>query len=124
MALEKSRDVTIGGINFRIGLVSALVGDWIITQLLTKRFTEETVYASVQSHLLTACSIYIEKDGNRIPMRMFGSGRWLMAGAFPDLEYDADTLHSLIDQAMDLNFTPFFEKLKSRSGAEIPAILQ
>jgi hypothetical protein len=122
--MEKFKDVTINGVDFRVGLVSALVGDWIITQLTTKRFTDEAVYRSVQTHLLGACSVYIEKDGGRIPLKIFDNGRWLVSAQFPDLESDADTVHQLVDAALDLNVSPFFDKLKARTPDLIPATVQ
>jgi hypothetical protein len=122
--MEKFKDVTINGVDFRVGLVSALVGDWIITQLTTKTFTDEAIYRSVQAHLLGACSVYIEKDGGRIPLKIFNNGRWLVAAQFPDLESDADTVHQLFEAALDLNVSPFFDKLKARNPDLTQATVQ
>ncbi len=117
MAIQKSKDVQINGITFRVGLLSALVGDWLITQLLTKRFTDAEVYRKSQDHLLGVCSVYVEKEEARVPMRIYDNGRWLVAAQYPDLEYDVDTVHQLCQEALDFNIGPFFEKLKARASA-------
>ncbi|HJX53164.1 MAG TPA: hypothetical protein VJ801_10400 [Polyangia bacterium] len=126
MSLDKTKDVTINGINFRIGRVPVRLADWIITQMLTKTFSEEKTYAVIQGHLLGACSVNIDQgDGTTIPLKIFDGGRWLVLKQFPDLEYDADMLHQLIDEALDFNVGPFFERLRRRSSAEpIPDTIQ
>lgn len=124
MARDKFKDLTISGINFRIGLLSALDGDWLITQMLTRRFADAEVYRKAQTYLLGACSVYVEKDGSQIPMKIFDGGRWLVLAQFPDLEYDADTVHQLIDAALEFNVGPFFERWKAQLSDPTPATSQ
>ncbi len=115
MPLEKYKDFSLNGKDFRLGLVSALKGDWIISQLLSRKISDEAVYERVQNHILGACSIYVERDGKRIPLKLFENGRWLVSADFSDLEYDFETVHALISEGLEFNFRPFFEKLKSEN---------
>jgi len=120
MPLEKFKDVEIGGLKFRIGLVTALVGDWIENQMLTKRFLDEAVYQSIQNRLLGLCSIFAGDDAP--PLRIFDNGRWLVAASYPDLPYDTETVHALIDAALEFNFGPFLKKLvEAQQSGPTPA---
>ena len=122
---EKTKDVTINGINFRIGLVSALVGDWIINQTMAKNTTDEKVYSRIQSHLLGACSLLCgTPDGDQMPMKVFAEGRWLVLKQCPELEYDSDLLHDLLNEVEAFNFGPFLQKFASRLEAERLAKIQ
>ena len=122
---EKTKDVTINGVNFRIGLVSALIGDWIINQMMAKTATDEKVYSRIQAHLLGVCSLLVgTPDGEPMPMKVFAEGRWLVLKQCPEMEYDSDLLHDLMNEVEAFNFGPFLQKLGSRLEAERLAQIQ
>lgn len=109
MAIEKFKDVTINGVDYRVGLVTALVGDWIARQLPLgmKNLTPET-WTKIQYHLLETCSWYkVAPDGTRGPMKIFSNGKWLVPSL--DLEYDKATVNALCERALEFNFDDFFK---------------
>lgn len=120
MAREKFRDKTINGRDFRIGLVTSDIGSWIALQMTAGKAADFEVYRQIQGYILSECSLYQMKDGNRIPMKIFADGRWLIPEL--ELEYDLDTVDSLYMEALDFNFTPFFEKRKPKNPATTQGI--
>jgi hypothetical protein len=115
MPLEKFKDVTINGRDFRIGLVTALTGNWIM-QVALAEYSNPEVYARVQNHLFGVCSVYSETGGVRLPMKIYESGRWLV----PDLnlEFDTDTVEQLFNVAFDFNLGPTLQRrLRERLAA-------
>ena len=123
MSIQKTKDVTINDREFRIGLVSARTGDWILTRMLSRTSSDFETYSKIQDLLLGTCSIYkTVQDGTRVPMKLYEDGRWLIRDE--DLEYDTDTIHALCDAVLGFNFDPFFEKLKARAAAQIQATPQ
>jgi len=118
MPRDKYKDIEINGYKFRIGLVSALVGDWIVTQMMSHNFTDEAVYERAQNHLLGACSIYLKDDAP--PLKIFDGGRWLVSANFPDLEYDTEVVHMLLNEALEFTTGPFFRRLKKELDALKP----
>ena len=115
MARETSRDVTIGGFRFRIGLVSALAGDWIINQFLLRKYADEETYKRVQQHLLCVVSLYTGEDASVPPLKIYDGDRCLVAAKFPEVATDPDLIHQLMDAALDLNFSSFFARMKKES---------
>jgi hypothetical protein len=117
--MQKFKDVTINGREYRVGLVTALVGNWIIESGF-QHAKDPAIYERVQSHLFSACSVYREKDGAKVPMKLFAEGRWLVPDL--DIEYDLDTVQQLFKAAFDFNFDPFFAKLAAaREAARLAA---
>lgn len=115
MSRETSRDVTINGLRFRIGLVSALAGDWIINQFLLRKYADEVTYKRVQTHLLGVVSLYTGDDPNLPPLKIYDGERCLVAAKFPEVATDPDLIHQLMDAALDLNFASFFARMKKES---------
>ena len=109
--IEKFKDVEIDGDTYRIGRLSAFVGNWMVTQLLAKTYSQEETFKSVQAHCLDVCMVYREheKDGSRTPIKVFEktAGRFLVSG----LENDLFTVNRLVEEVIAFNLNPFFEKL-------------
>ncbi len=120
MPIEKFKDITVNGRDFRVGLVSALIGDWIVSQVGLKKYGDPEVYQKVQYHLLETCSAYIEKGGARVPMKIFSNGRWLVPDL--DLEYDLQAVHDICAAALEFNVGPFFKKLMAEGKTADPAL--
>ena len=121
MAIEKFRDVTINGRDYRVGLVTALVGDWISRNLRRGMTMGEDTYAKIQGYLLSTCSIYQEAQatGARVPMKLYDNGRWLNPSL--DLEYDLDTVNRLCEECLSFNFDDFFKKKIAEESARAQA---
>ena len=111
MALERFKDVSINGRDFRLGLVPAHIGSWVLVQVMTGKSTDLEVYQKIQGFLFAECSLLISKDEAVIPMKVFADGRFIN----PDLQYDTDTAMGLYKEAFAFNFDPFFEKLNSKT---------
>ena len=109
---KKYQDVTIGDRKFRIGLVKAIKGEWIVTQMNAGRSGQMEVFAAIQSELLNVCSILVDAGGTLVPKSIWADGRWLDESL--GLEYDLETVHDLFDAALKFNFDPFFESLKKK----------
>ena len=114
MPRERFKNVTINDREYRIGLVTALEADWILNVGLTHA-TVEGIYERVQNKLFSECSVFLEKGGERIPVKIFDSGRWLV----PDLglDYDLDSVEQIYEAALEFNIGPFVEKRKARLSA-------
>jgi hypothetical protein len=110
MALERFKDVTINGRDFRLGLVPAHIGSWVLVQVMTGKSTELDVYQKIQSFLFAECSLLVHKDEAVIPMKIFADGRFINV----DLQYDTDTAMDLYKESFSFNFDPFFEKLNNK----------
>lgn len=115
MPIERYKDVTIEGRDFRVGRVTAMVGDWI-TRNLTSGMNGmgESGYNRVRGYLLSECSLYKNADGQRVPLKVFEGDRLLV----PDLEYDLETVNRLCEMSMKFNFDDFFEKRMAEAEAE------
>ena len=113
MQPEKTKDVTINGRMFRIGLMSPLKGDWIITQMGMKTYGDPENYSRVQDAVLGVCSILKDANGERIPMAVYAkSPDGVPRILDPDLATDLDSIQQLIEVGLDFNFRPFFERKK------------
>jgi hypothetical protein len=95
---------------FRIGLVTASVGNWIVLQLTGGKAAEIEVLTKIQHYLFNLISWYKDQEGARVPLRIYDDGRWLVPEL--DLEYDLDTVNTLYGEALAFNFDPFFERQK------------
>jgi len=109
---EKSKDVTIGERRFRIDLVPADVGNWIVLQIGSGKIIQEDVFAKIQSHLLSRCSIYHDDE---TPVRIYQDGKWTDPKL--GLQYDLITVNDLMTEAMAFNFDPFFAEMQRRNPA-------
>lgn len=118
MAIDKFKDVLINGREFRIGLVTADIGNWIIHQITAGNSGDIGVYEKIKRYLLCACSYYQPMpDGSKSPMRILNEeGRWLVPDL--DLDYDLDSFYHIYEEALDFNFTPFLKKLVERAESK------
>ena|ERR1035438_1354780 len=112
MSIERYKEQTIEGRDFRIGLVTASVGNWVIAQIYGGRAGNSEVFDKVKNYLFNEISVYIEKSGVRAPMRIYDNGKWLM----PEFEYDLELNYQLYGAAMAWNFDPFFERRKKEEA--------
>ena len=113
---EKFKDVTVGGRDYRIGLVTASVGNWIVLQLTGGKAAEIEVFTKIQHYLFDLISVYKgDQAGTRLPIRIYDDGQWLVPDL--DLEYDLDTVNTLYGEALAFNFDPFFERQKKLADA-------
>lgn len=112
--MDKFKDVTIEGREYRIELIPALTGNWIVNSLLASR-TNEAIFASIQAHCFDVCSwLKTTPDGMKVPMKLFDKpNRWRL----PDMEDDFASVTALYDAVLDFNFSPFFEKLAAKLQA-------
>lgn len=113
MGIEKFKDVNVGGHEFRVGLVSALIGDWCVSQMMSGNVSNQEVFAKIQAYMLDVCSVYVDAGEERIPKKVFANGRFLV----PELELDFDLqlLYDLVEEAMKFNFTPFLLKMEQKA---------
>ena len=107
MAIERFKDITINGRDFQVGLVTAHVGNWIVLQLAAGKASDFDTFTRIQNFLMSVCSSYVERNGERFALKLFADGKWMV----PDLEYDLDTVNGIYKEALAFNFDPFFEKL-------------
>jgi hypothetical protein len=124
MAVDRYKDVIVGGTKFRVGLVTALIGDWIVNQMLAHKHSDMDIYRKIQDYLFQECSVYQDVNGVPIPKLIYQGGRWLVPEL--DLEYDLLKMRDLMSEALDFNVGPFFERLKAaaveaRRAAELAA---
>lgn len=111
MALEQFKDVEIEGRRYRIGSLSALVGNWIATVMMQRKATDEETFAKIQAHCLEVCQRYEERNGERTPINIFAKpDRFLV----PDLAHDVVTVSALQEEVLDFNLGSFFAKLKTK----------
>lgn len=114
MPIERYKDVTIEGRAFRIGLVTASVGTWCCLQMASGKAGGEEVYEKIKSYLLSEVSVYREKDGQRIPMKVWDGTRWMD----PAFEYDLELVYQVYNAALGHNFDIFFKKRAAEAEAE------
>lgn len=112
MQIERYKDVTVEGRDFRIGLMTAKIGAWCGLQIASGNVADEAVYEKIRNYLFNEISAYVEKGGVRVPMRIYSNGQWLM----PEFEYDLLTADGLFWEAMGFNFDPFLAKLKKQAA--------
>ena len=112
MAIERYKDVTVEGREFRIGLVNAKVGAWCGLQLAAGKVTDEDVYEKIRTYLFNEISVYVDKGGERVPMRIYDNGRWLN----PEFEYDLLMVDGLFWACLGFNFDPFLAKLRKEAA--------
>jgi hypothetical protein len=91
---------------YRLGLVTAAIGIWIVRQVLEDAVKDPEIDMKVKNYLFSEMSIYNDQG---IPMRLFGEGKWLVPKL--DLEYDTEAYHTLYKQAYKFNFDPFMRKI-------------
>lgn len=113
MPIERYKNVTIGEREFRVGLLSAAKGSWVITQMVSGRATEFDVHQKIQDFLFSECFIVKHADADPIAIRIYGAGRWLVPDL--ELEYDLDTVTELEAAAFEFNFGPFLRKLQAQA---------
>ena len=118
MQIERYKDVTVEGRDFRLGLMTAKVGAWCALQIASGNVTDEAVYEKIRTYLFNEISVYLDKAGERIPMRIYNNGKWLM----PEFEYDLLTSDGLFWAAMGFNFDPFLAKAKKDAAARKAAL--
>ena len=112
---DKFKDIIVGTTEYRIGLVPADVGNWIVLQMTGGKASDFDTFKKIQTFLLERCSVYRGGDGARVPVKVYEAGRWLVPDL--DLEYDLNALNSIITEALTFNFDPFFERLKKEEAA-------
>jgi hypothetical protein len=111
---EKTKDIEIDGQRYRVGLVSAMVGNWIVAQIQAGTYRTEDVFPSIQGHILEKCFRYKEVAGAApVAQPIYGGGKVLM----PDLADDLWALNRVYDAAVDFNFSPFFAKLDALNAS-------
>ena len=101
---------------FRIERVTASDGNWIVLQLTGGKASDRDIFDKIQTYLFNRISVFKEKAGARLPLRIHDEGRWLV----PDLalEYDLDTVNTLYGEALGFNFDDFFERQRLLMAAE------
>jgi hypothetical protein len=105
---EVSKDVEIQGKKYRVGRVTALVGNWISIKISS---CSEQEFMKIQQYLLAVCSEY---NGAEVPMPvMMTDGRW----ANKDLEYDLPAVGLLFQESLDFNIRPFLNALASKDSS-------
>ena len=84
--MDKFKDVTIEGREYRIGLFSAAVGSMIMLQV-PHMLTNEEMFFSVRANCLNVCHVIRNVNDVLVPMKMFdkGSGKWLLPDV-PELD--------------------------------------
>lgn len=106
MSIERFKDVTINGHQFRLGLVNAMVGNWMTIQMSAGKASDLDTYNRMQNYFFNECSVY--RGEPPVPMQLYHNGRWMVPDL--ELEYDLDTVNALFWACADFNFTPFFKK--------------
>lgn len=111
----KHKDVEIEGQSYRIGLLTAEIGNWMGLQVLAGRLSDPDVHGTVLHHCLAVCShLKQQHDGERIPVKIFAlPDKWIDER----LKYDLLTVSDLMTECMDFNLGPFLERLKARGLA-------
>lgn len=122
MSLEKHRDENITGGSgvertYRIELVTAAIGNWIINQITSGKSGDLEVYDKICNYLFEKCYVYdpIHRPGpdgkTQMEMRIYAAGQWLKPEL--DLEYDTDAVNQLFEKAVDFNCGPTLRKILS-----------
>jgi hypothetical protein len=112
---ERFKDFTLNERTYRLGLVPADIGNWIITQITTGQSAKFENFSKIQAFLFERISVYKGEGDARLPLKIYDGGRWLVPDL--DLEYDTDTISSLFEAAMEFNFDPFFQRLQKTLSA-------
>lgn len=106
---ERYTDVTINDHKFRLGRVTASVGNWMVLQMSAGTTIDQDVYNKMEAYFLAETSIYRGRD----PVRIWDAGIWLVK----ELEYDLDTVNAIYFKSLGFNFDDFFEKRKAEKVA-------
>ncbi len=122
MAKPHFKDVTINGREFRISAVPALDGTWIIAQMGLRAYGDPEVYRRIQDCLFGAISVLRDVGGERVPMKIYEGGRWLVPDL--ELEYDLVAVQELYTEALEFNVGPFFTRMGFASASTTPATNQ
>lgn len=113
---EKTKDVTIEGRKFQLGLLPALTGNWVLSMILTGNITDEAIFNKAQAYCFEVCKVYREPEpGNLIAKTIYrrGDSVWLA----PELEYDLETINALWDAVTEFNFGSFLAKRTAKLEA-------
>lgn len=110
--IERYKDVTVEGREFRVGLVNAKAGAWCGLQLASGNVTDEKVYEKIRDYLFNEISVYVDKGGERIPVRIYDNGKWLT----PEFAYDLLMVDGLFWASLGFNFDPFLAKLRKEAA--------
>src|SRR5215469_11608214 len=92
---------------FRVGLIRADIGSWILMLMRTNQMTEEN-YLKAQGYGFDQCFLIKEQAGN-MPIKIYEQGGrgWLV----PEITYDSTTAYLLWEEVVKFNYGPFLQKL-------------
>lgn len=110
MPKDRFKDFTLKDQTYRLGLVPADIGNWVITQITTGKSADFETFQKIQAFLFERISVYKGEGDTHLPLKIFDGGRWLVPDL--DLEFDTDAVSSLFEAAMEFNFDPFFQRLQ------------
>lgn len=101
---QRTKDVEIAGVRYRIDQFTARTGSWVLKQVLGNMFSiGERDFENLQTYCLNACSKYYGVHAAPLPISL-QDGRLP-----PDLEYDLVTVALLTKEVLEFNLRPFFE---------------
>jgi hypothetical protein len=112
MTEAKTKEVTIDGKDYLIGLFSPMVGSMLILQM-PQVATSETVYGLVRNNVLNVLSIIETHGEEKIPVKVFtkvgDSGKWTR----PEFETTLSNpvhFNKVMGEVLSFNLDRFFEE--------------
>jgi Phage tail assembly chaperone protein, TAC len=125
MSQEKTKDVSIGDHQYRVGKLTARTASWVAMQILTKLLPSgdelvtggrasaersalsESEFHNIQGHCLRVCARYETAGESLVPTPvLMADGRF----AIPELEYDVVAVMALTLHSLMFSVSPFFEE--------------
>lgn len=112
--IRKFKDIKIDGKEFRIGLLSAPVGCWLLTHFQAKTYLQEDIFFKLHAYCMEACMLYVvnQETQSRIPTPIYERDRgWTI----PSLATNLFVSERLFKEVVDFNLEPFFVKLAEQA---------
>ena len=94
--MEKFKDVTFGGLNFRINVPTAREGTMVLAIIASQRLLEN--YERVFDIIVGRCQYLRDVNGTAVPQEIYKNGRWLVPDL--DMEQNTDLVMQLFDAAI------------------------
>lgn len=102
---ERYTEVVVGGVTYRIGVFSPMIGGLVALQARSV-LSDENIYMSVMKNCLDVVSLIRERDGQKFPFKLYSKERdkWLEAEIVNPIH-----LNELMMQVTNFNLQPFIE---------------